>query len=603
MNTLYPTRLSDTEIRLLHILPSESPESPVSCELRQYEIDDLPAYEALSYCWGDSAERREIVCNGATHWVTMNLRDALVRLRLTNEARIVWADALCIAQSDEEEKSSQVRRMGSVFQCAKRVVVWLGHVETKHALDIKRVFDSLICVKAFKDDPEHHLSDWCIPDVAAVFDGSLPWNALDLFFKITWFHRIWCIQEIRLASDSIFYWGTEELSRYIAVRLAGWMADHCQDELQHLPYATFEQYAYYMNGPLRRDKCSLLSALRTYRNWEATDPRDKIYGILGLLELSVERHTIRINYDKSAQDVYHDLATAVIGWTRDLALFAHVHHSEDYEGDPGYRSWIPQWDQTVHVPTFPIGIHLSASTLPSGTYNAISPPAGSTRPYDRTLMVSGLTHQTVLYTGPLLDEFIDNLPIDPHERITFKGYPQRFLLDYWSEKVSTGSPLGHDPSPVMISMARTLTTGVVHPHDTLYECANEDEIVAYFQSFLAYIRLLHLIADDESRGGLTTQYLTEYDDSWKLFEEIMAKYCVRRKFFRTKNGSLGLGPACLKHNDMIVVLEGAYNPCALRPKGDTYLLLGDVYMDEIRHGELIKEIEEGRKERQYFCLT
>jgi hypothetical protein len=112
-----------------------------------------------------------------------------------------------------------------------------------------------------------------------------------------------------------------------------------------------------------------------------------------------------------------------------------------------------------------------------------------------------------------------------------------------------------------------------------------------------------LIADDESKGGLTTQYLTEYDDSWKLFEEIMAKYCVRRKFFRTKNGSLGLGPACLKHNDMIVVLEGAYNPCALRPKGDTYLLLGDVYMDEIRHGELIKEIEEGRKERQYFCLT
>ncbi|RYN79156.1 hypothetical protein AA0117_g4062 [Alternaria alternata] len=54
---------------------------------------------------------------------------------------------------------------------------------------------------------------------------------------------------------------------------------------------------------------------------------------------------------------------------------------------------------------------------------------------------------------------------------------------------------------------------------------------------------------------------------------------------------------------MIVVLEGAYNPCALRPQGDTYLLLGDVYMDEIRHGDLIKEIEEGHKERQYFCLN
>jgi hypothetical protein len=274
----------------------------------------------------------------------MNLRDALVRLRLTNEARIVWADALCIAQSDEEEKSSQVRRMGSIFHCAKRVVVWLGHVETEYALDIKRVFDSLICVKAFKGDPEHHFSDWRIPDVAAVFGGSLPWNALNHFFNTPWFRRIWYIQEIRLASDSMFYWGTEELSRYVPVRLAGWTVDRCQDEIQHSPHAIFEQYAWHMNGPFREDKCNLLSALRTYRKWEATDPRDKIYGILGLMELGEERHIIRINYDKSTQDVYHDLATAVIGWTGDLALFAHVHHDAHYDGDPRYRSWIPQWD-------------------------------------------------------------------------------------------------------------------------------------------------------------------------------------------------------------------------------------------------------------------
>jgi hypothetical protein len=603
MNTLYPTRLSDTEIRLLHILPSESPQSPVLCELRQYEIDDLPAYEALSYCWGDSAERREIVCNGATHWVTTNLRDALVRLRLTNKARIVWADALCIAQSDEEEKSSQVRRMDSIFHCAKRVVVWLGHVETEYALDIKRVFDSLMCVKAFKDDPEHHFSDWCIPDVAAVFGESLPWNALNLFFSTPWFRRIWCIQEIRLASDSTFYWGTEELSRYVPVRLAGWTVDRCQAEIQHSPYAIFEQYAWHMNGPFREDKCRLLSALRTYRKWEATDPRDKIYGILGLMELGEERHIIRINYDKSAQDVYHDLATAVIGWTGDLALFAHVHHGTHYDGDPRYRSWIPQWDQTVHVPSFPIGSLLSPSTLPNGTYNTISPHAGTTQPYDQPLMVSGLIHQTVLHTGPLMDECIDISVTYPNERITFKNYPRRILLEYWSEKVSKGSPLGNDMSPIMMSMARTLTTGVVLQDDTLYECATEDNIAAYCQSFLAYIRLLHLIADNESGDGLTTQQLSEYDHSWELFEDIMGNYCFRRRFFRTKNGSLGLGPACLKENDMIVVLEGAYNPCALRPKGDTYLLLGDVYMDEIRHGEHIKEIEEGRKERQYLCLS
>jgi hypothetical protein len=97
----------------------------------------------------------------------------------------------------------------------------------------------------------------------------------------------------------------------------------------------------------------------------------------------------------------------------------------------------------------------------------------------------------------------------------------------------------------MMPMARTLTTRVVLKDGTLYEWATEDKIATYFQSFLAYIRLLHTIADNESGGGLTTQQLSEYDDSWKLFEYIMGNCCYRRKFFRTKNGSLGLGPACL----------------------------------------------------------
>ena len=187
METVYPTRLSDSQMRLLHILPSQTPKSPISCELRQYEVDENPAYEALSYCWGDSNDRREILCNGTTHLVTASLCDALVRLWLTNEVRIVWAAALCIAQSDDEEKSSQVRRMDLIYLRANRVVVWLGNDEDEHASNVRHLFESLELVDG---DPTDYDSNWRLPDAGAAFVASLPWLSLQAFFSNPWFRRI-----------------------------------------------------------------------------------------------------------------------------------------------------------------------------------------------------------------------------------------------------------------------------------------------------------------------------------------------------------------------------------------------------------------------------
>lgn len=39
---------------------------------------------------------------------------------------MIWIDALCINQDDDEEKGIQVQMMDRIFQEAKRVAVWLG---------------------------------------------------------------------------------------------------------------------------------------------------------------------------------------------------------------------------------------------------------------------------------------------------------------------------------------------------------------------------------------------------------------------------------------------------------------------------------------------
>jgi hypothetical protein len=161
--TIYSTSSSDHEIRLLNILPSGSaPESLVACELREYNTDACPTYEALSYCWGDSSEQRTVLCNGQTHSITASLYDALSRLRHEDEPRLVWADALCINRSNDYEKSIQVSRMGQIYSRAERVVVWFGYPEATSVRRIKEVFDDLH--EDFGDDASIDEDYWCTKD-------------------------------------------------------------------------------------------------------------------------------------------------------------------------------------------------------------------------------------------------------------------------------------------------------------------------------------------------------------------------------------------------------------------------------------------------------
>jgi hypothetical protein len=583
---------------MLHILPSASSESPLSCELRQYEVDDVPAYEALSYRWGDSNERREITCNGARHFVTASLRDALIRLRLTDEVRIVWADALCIAQSDDEEKSTQVRRMGLIYHRAKRVAVWLGHVEAEHSSKVKRVFESLRCVSG---DPEDATSDWYITDEAAAFGDSPPWHALQLFFENSWFRRIWCIQEIRLSRDSVYYWGVEEYSKYVAVRLADWEIIGHPGAVAPISYIPSSTYAWRMNNRMWPDKCHLLQVLHNYRSWEATDRRDKVYGILGLPELGEESSIVPVHYEKSAAEVYYDVAVAIIKWTGDLAILAHVRHEVNYDDHSGYESWIPQWDQWF-PPFRKMRGGLSAASRAYGVYKFAAPREHATQLCCRQLMVSGSIYGTVLSKSCSVGTLSNALTyVTPGDGDQTDDHPINFLIGYWREKVSPEAPVGNVLSPAMKSMARTLTTGVVFDWG-LYHEASEKDRVKYLQSFLDYIKLIYAHCEHKAEHRSAEFDISRFGDGWKSYEYFAKSYSSGCAFFLTKNGSLGVGPACLRKDDIIVVIEGAHTPFALRRRGENYLLLGEVYMDEIMNGELIEEMEKEIRTAQQFCL-
>jgi hypothetical protein len=182
---------------------------------------------------------------------------------------------------------------------------------------------------------------------------------------------------------------------------------------------------------LTEGKCRLLKALDTFRRWDATDPRDKVYGILGLAELDEERQLITVNYNRSVAEVYHDVAIAILKQTGDLSVCAHVYHDPEYDGDVDYKSWAPRWDQWS-----PFRIEGDAA-YQQRNYSWSSDQ----------LTVCGRLIDSVDYVDPLMGEFRKSCS---YESVKAQSYP---ILRYWGQKVSSHPPPREHLSPGMTSSA------------------------------------------------------------------------------------------------------------------------------------------------------
>ncbi|KAH8674424.1 heterokaryon incompatibility protein-domain-containing protein, partial [Tricladium varicosporioides] len=115
-----------TEIRLLELLPALASGKPIQCKIHHSFLEDSPTYSAISYCWGHTNKMVPIHIGNCEIRVTINLKDALQHLRHTDTSRFLWADAICINQTDLYERNQQVRIMRDIYINSTITVVWLG---------------------------------------------------------------------------------------------------------------------------------------------------------------------------------------------------------------------------------------------------------------------------------------------------------------------------------------------------------------------------------------------------------------------------------------------------------------------------------------------
>lgn len=299
------------EIRLLEIHKDDD-NSLVCCTTRTLSLNDITNLNALSYCWGDPNVTAPIMVNDHVMNITINLEKALRQLRRSDVFKEeIWIDAICINQANAAEKTQQVPLMKDIYSVSK-VFVWLGESDAPTDLLIPSI-------------KEIDITKW-----SALLDRESPSrvaNLLCLSINLVskpWWQRTWTFQEFLLAQEVTFMCGPHisaeaELAAFFSfldplsrrpIDEQPWMPEFVY-RMIHMSPDWFEGgqslWAGFLDNKtniadfftmresfLRERHLDLNVAMIRSVLRRATDPRDKIFALLGLVPDS-ERKEIPVD--------------------------------------------------------------------------------------------------------------------------------------------------------------------------------------------------------------------------------------------------------------------------------------------------------------------
>jgi hypothetical protein len=302
------------EVRILKIEPIEyvdGVETAVQCTMSHISLDEDVKYDALSYVWGDLAELHDIFIDGHSFRVTSNLFKALSTLRKRKDTRRIWIDAICINQEDLPERSQQVSQMGKIFTSAKTVVCWLGESDHESRLSFQLLSVLNSCI------PYRDLSARTILKL----DYRLHWHGLYSLFHRDYWWRVWIIQEITLAfaqcKPITILCGSDSFSWSDLVNIQGNLATHHLSDIDIIAHGNLALIFLRVSIETRGPRALLVSpensetpdlnqALLKHHFKQSTDPKDKIYSVLGLSTAANDPSFI-IDYTKSVRQVFTDV--------------------------------------------------------------------------------------------------------------------------------------------------------------------------------------------------------------------------------------------------------------------------------------------------------
>ena len=288
----------------------------------------------------------------------------------------------------------------------------------------------------------------------------------------------------------------------------------------------------------------------------ATDPRDKLYGILGLTNERKDAG-LRPDYTLSVEEVYTRLARNLIVESQSLDFLGSAGLLRDYDVPP----WVPDWTITYLHTGLPF-------------YQ-----------FDQRWKADG----TIDWRKDIYAASRKTTPDLTFERTGCRLVARRFLFD----QIADASVARPWPGDLHIWEK---WTKFAHPDHSPYfsDCSR-------FQAFEKV-----LTADtgrtwadwSAERGGRVESFT---DPAVNLFgrrqEPAIDTTTWNRRLFVTAKGYMGIAPATAEPGDAVCILFGSQTPMVLREEGDHWLFVGQAYIQGIMDGEALEgvNIEHGSR--------
>jgi hypothetical protein len=606
MSALYQ-RLDKDDIRLVTV--ESCKDDAVVIKLCTHPQSSAPDYDAVTYTWGHDHSMTTILCNGFELDIRRNLCNSLPFLNHSRPLphRPLWIDAICLNQEDHVEKAVHVPLMGNVYENATRTLVWLGQSADDSDLALQGMDDLTQAMLAV--DPEQikyslaHSQDIAKYGLPSVSDPI--WGALQRLQLRDWFFRLWTLQEIVLSKNPLVMCGNNCISWEALPALQQAATKAYLDTLVTLPIdsdSPWEKSEFVIReidairNRLRpiRNTMNLPIAIQFCTNRRYKEPVDRIWAILGLLGVHARRilqEAYLIDYSPAARLSYHETFLGImkiqIEHNKPAAMQL-LAEGLSQAKNPSLPSWCPDWhlkrtaSPLCRVPG-------AAAGLPVNTVPTNSPAA-----FFHPVMSLDEDEDVCVHVQALSVDSIETLSTD--------------IGAFWVDYIDRNNKIDVNRLGQSYNWLKDCLN-IIHrlPEDAAHriDISNTAPPLSEYAAWGAFVVQLHrqyssALAEVGAILFPAHSLLDPGNSSFVL-------WCHRRKFFRTKAGGFGIGPADLKEDDIVCSLLGATPLIILRPaqhKTETNQnikssllaqleekneVIGDAYMPNFMHGEAFEE--------------
>ncbi|KAI0169098.1 HET-domain-containing protein [Hypoxylon sp. FL1284] len=601
-------------------------------------------YVALSYTWGDEQETYKVRVNGTEAGIRRNLESALRAIRnqgFLRDGMKLWADALCINQQDDVEKGKQVALMGEIYSSAADVVIWLGSRDP----NLRLVMDFLSSLSNCWDAASTVELEETLTRVLSTTPPKI-WQLFNDFVRLPYWKRTWVLQEIAkgstemrvLYADKSVKW----LDLYYAAlyfnippndkignkvrQIMSQFPEHVE-EADHIMKPNYHYFLRVSNTEaLRRERVEkdLMKLLTFTRHKLAARPRDKVYGVLGLMNRQIALQ-IQPEYgpDVTDDDVYEDFARKWVQYGDNLDILGQCSCQDS-------PSWVPHLHNSYR--------HLyAASEPPYDTSRGLRHKAHFSDG-GKSLVCEGLLVDTVasVSTSFLHPDNESNSSLPPSALIAFgvnnnsNAYQDengvrealwRTIVgnrnlsgsdapDFYASLLSSHSLLNPDmlawikPNASFYIAGRQLVSYVERePHEAMFRRAP----VRWLRPLHSFAkRLKSTILGVLTRLGLNKVQPTRATDKPSGFDEAVTRvtrFAWSRRLMTTTKGLLGFGPEEARPGDIVAVLFGCSFPVLLRPSGSGYRLVKPCFVYGVMSGEAVVDYQRDVIKSREFTIV